>query len=77
MERLCGKKALDERNREIGTVDQIRRSIFTGNLDIIVVCNRTSRHNLFFRVNDLLEINKDSVRLKVPYWKKCGRLSCN
>jgi hypothetical protein len=61
---LCGKKALDERNNEIGTIDQIRRNICTGKLGILVACNRPERQNLLFGVNDLVEIKEDSVRLR-------------
>lgn len=61
----CGMDVIDKGGRSLGHVDQVSRSMFTGEIASIVIYSPRLQRNIYCGPEDVLSISRNKVRLDV------------
>ena len=65
MELEYGAKVVDQKGEVLGTVDHLVRDTWTGEMSKFVVRREPPEQDLFLSTQDVLEVKRGTVKLKV------------
>ena len=65
MEIEYGAEVIDKSGKVLGTVDHLVRNTWTGEITKFMVCRKAPERDLFFSIEDVLEVTNQKVKVNI------------